>query len=105
MVLDMPHILEGIVADGGDAVGDGDGGETAAVCEGKAADRVDAVRDVDGGQAEAAGEGRAADGGDAVRNNGVLTTSDESVGGCLNDCITIPSTIIYRVGTINGNGG
>ena len=47
----MAYIVEGIVANGGDAVGDGDGGQAAAAIEGIDADGGDAVGDGDGGQA------------------------------------------------------
>ena len=38
VVFNMAYIVEGIAADGGDAVGDGDGGQAAAAIEGSVAD-------------------------------------------------------------------
>ncbi len=61
--------IEGIVADAGHTLGDGDGGQAAATIEGIAADAGHALGDGDGGQASAFIEGIVADAGHAVSNN------------------------------------
>ena len=60
--------IESIAADGGNAVGDGDGGKPAAIRESITADGCHAVADGDGGQAAAFIESITADGGHAVGN-------------------------------------
>ena len=60
--------IEGVASDGGDGVGDCEGGQAGAVLKCAAADRCDGVADGEGGQAAAAREGGFANMGNGIGN-------------------------------------
>ena len=90
-------IIEAIISQPRDGIWNGDGGQTVAKCEAPISQARDGIWNGDGGQTAATREARSPQTRDCIGNLAIFTTSNHLIRWSFNDGIAIISWIIYRV--------